>query len=175
MIENQGRRAEIERQCPIQAPYSWLLFVWCAILLILFDIICVTSVSLKGNGCRQFNGVQIDGMQIQKCNTEDCHTKLVIKPSSENGYWKVICEPKERDLRILTKKIPIGSLLHFQVFLSSMLLVRLYIFSDSLVSVVKYIKFVGYVSNNTWHFHRFRVFIYLALCACNGRFRFLCI
>ncbi|KAG0586249.1 hypothetical protein M758_2G093100 [Ceratodon purpureus] len=62
----------------------------------------------------EFDGVQVDGMHLQKCNADDCHTKLVIKPCSENGYWKVICEPKQRDLRILTKKIPLGSLLHFQ-------------------------------------------------------------
>lgn len=82
------------------------------------NMISITSLSLKGNGCRQFNGMQVDGMQLHGCNTDDCHTKLVIKPYSGNGYWKVVCEPKQRDLRILTKKIPLGSLLHFQVFLS---------------------------------------------------------
>jgi len=62
----------------------------------------------------EFNGVQVDGMHLQRCKTDDCHTKLVIKPYSGSGYWRVICEPKQRDLRILTKKIPVGSLLHFQ-------------------------------------------------------------
>lgn len=67
-------------------------------------------MSLKDNGCRQFGGMQVNGY-----STNDCHTKLVVKPASENNYWKVICEPEQKEIRVLTKKIPLGSILHLQV------------------------------------------------------------
>lgn len=75
-----------------------------------------TALTLKCNGFRQFDGMQVDRMKLNNFSPDDCHTKLVLKPSSETAYWKVICEPKEKDLRILTKKIPLGSLFNFQVF-----------------------------------------------------------
>lgn len=76
-------------------------------------LICTSTLSLavrtklKGKclGC-QFDGVQVNG----------CTTKFVFKPASSDNMWKVVCEPKQGDLRLLTKKIPIGPLLHLQVF-----------------------------------------------------------
>jgi len=53
----------------------------------------------------EFNGVQVNG----------CSTKFVFKPATASGMWKVVCEPKHGDLRLLTKKIPIGPLFHLQM------------------------------------------------------------
>ncbi|XP_024395244.1 uncharacterized protein [Physcomitrium patens] len=72
----------------------------------------VQGVQLGANF--EFDGMQVDRMKLNNFSPDDCHTKLVLKPSSETAYWKVICEPKEKDLRILTKKIPLGSLFNFQ-------------------------------------------------------------
>ncbi|XP_024368966.1 uncharacterized protein [Physcomitrium patens] len=57
---------------------------------------------------------EFGGMQVNGYSTNDCHTKLVVKPASENNYWKVICEPEQKEIRVLTKKIPLGSILHLQ-------------------------------------------------------------
>ena len=72
-----------------------------------------SKTKLKGKclGC-QFDGVQVNG----------CTTKFVFKPASSDNMWKVVCEPKQGDLRLLTKKIPIGPLLHLQVFVLHCLL-----------------------------------------------------
>jgi len=56
----------------------------------------------------------VEGMHLSGCKPNDCQTKFVIKPYSGEGYWKVVCEPKQKDLQLLTKKIPIGGFLHFQ-------------------------------------------------------------
>jgi len=53
----------------------------------------------------EFNGVQVN----------QSNTKIVFKPVSADSKWKIICEPKHGDLRLLTKKIPLGPLLSLQV------------------------------------------------------------
>lgn len=44
-----------------------------------------------------------------------CKPKLVFKPVSEDRKWKVLFEPKQADVRLLTKKISIGPFLSLQV------------------------------------------------------------
>ncbi|KAG6542497.1 hypothetical protein Mapa_016187 [Marchantia paleacea] len=53
---------------------------------------------------------EFDGFKVNGCNT-----KIVFKPAKADRKWKFICEPKHGDLRLLTKKIPIGPLLNIQV------------------------------------------------------------
>ncbi|KAL2645522.1 hypothetical protein R1flu_013109 [Riccia fluitans] len=53
----------------------------------------------------EFDGFKVDGF----------NTKFVFKPAKGDRKWKLICEPKHGDLRLLTKKIPIGPLLNIQV------------------------------------------------------------
>ncbi|KAL2621330.1 hypothetical protein R1flu_001535 [Riccia fluitans] len=53
----------------------------------------------------EFDGFKIDGF----------NTKFVFKPTKGDRKWKLICEPKPGDLRLLTKKLPIGPLLNIQV------------------------------------------------------------
>lgn len=67
---------------------------------------CLECNNCNIDVCQQFNGVQVNG----------CSTKFVFKPATASGMWKVVCEPKHGDLRLLTKKIPIGPLFHLQVF-----------------------------------------------------------
>jgi hypothetical protein len=55
---------------------------------------------------------QFNGVQVNRSNT-----KIVFKPVSADSKWKIICEPKHGDLRLLTKKIPLGPLLSLQVSL----------------------------------------------------------
>ncbi|KAG6543574.1 hypothetical protein Mapa_015068 [Marchantia paleacea] len=52
---------------------------------------------------------EFDGFKVNGCNT-----KIVFKPAKADRKWKFICEPKHGDLRLLTKKIPIGPLLNIQ-------------------------------------------------------------
>lgn len=54
--------------------------------------------------------IEFDGTGEKKCNT-----KLVLKPLSCDQKWKIVCEPKHADLRLLTKKISIGPFLSLQV------------------------------------------------------------
>lgn len=44
-----------------------------------------------------------------------CNTKLVLKPLSCDRKWKIVCEPKQADLRLLTSKISIGPFLSLQI------------------------------------------------------------
>ncbi|CAM6106617.1 unnamed protein product [Calypogeia fissa] len=53
---------------------------------------------------------EFDGFQATECNP-----KLVFKPAKVERKWKFIFEPKRGDLRLLTKKIPIGPILNIQV------------------------------------------------------------
>ncbi|KAH9291346.1 hypothetical protein KI387_030280, partial [Taxus chinensis] len=43
------------------------------------------------------------------------NTKMVFKPLVPERKWRFICEPKLGDIRLLTRKIPIGKYLKLQV------------------------------------------------------------
>jgi len=46
---------------------------------------------------------------------KDANLKVVLKPDSEEGLWKVILEPRRGDLRFLSRKISVLGLLNIQV------------------------------------------------------------
>eukprot|EP00850_Spirogloea_muscicola_P019019 SM000181S03544 [mRNA] locus=s181:92467:94140:+ [translate_table: standard] len=46
---------------------------------------------------------------------ESSSLKLVLKPVTEKGTWKLIWEPQQADVRLLSRKIPLGSLLTLQI------------------------------------------------------------
>ncbi|KAJ7524182.1 hypothetical protein O6H91_18G080800 [Diphasiastrum complanatum] len=59
---------------------------------------------------------QLEGYQLgANFEVNGCNTKLVFKPIGKNGKWRLMFEPKKRDLRLLSRKISLGSLLNFQV------------------------------------------------------------
>ncbi|KAH7302116.1 hypothetical protein KP509_23G057300 [Ceratopteris richardii] len=61
-------------------------------------------------------GYQIGAnLEFDLSGTNACKPKFVIKPLSEDRKWKVLFEPRQADLRLLTKKIPIGPFLSLQV------------------------------------------------------------
>eukprot|EP00249_Psilotum_nudum_P009045 c21672_g1_i1 orf=784-1104(-) len=58
---------------------------------------------------------QVEGYQLGvNFEVNGCNTKLVFKPLTSDRKWKIIYEPKYADVRVLTKKIPIGPFLNFQ-------------------------------------------------------------
>lgn len=61
-------------------------------------------------------GYQIGlNLELDTSGSNACKSKLVLKPISEDRKWKVLFEPKQADLRLLTKKIPVGPFLSLQV------------------------------------------------------------
>lgn len=61
-------------------------------------------------------GYQIGAnLEFDVSGVNACNPKLVFKPVSEDRKWKVVVEPKQADVRLLTKKIPIGPFLSLQV------------------------------------------------------------
>ncbi|XP_039144524.1 uncharacterized protein LOC120281894 [Dioscorea cayenensis subsp. rotundata] len=57
-------------------------------------------------------GVNLEFYNLQ---SNDFQSKLVLKPLSPDRRWKFICEPIEKDVRLLSKKIPITKYLNLQV------------------------------------------------------------
>lgn len=57
------------------------------------------------------------GINLEFYNSEmnDYHAKLVLKPLSYDRKWKLIYEPLQKDVRLLSKKIPITKFLNLQV------------------------------------------------------------
>eukprot|EP00250_Pteridium_aquilinum_P035603 c9708_g1_i1 orf=292-981(-) len=54
-------------------------------------------------------------LEFDMSGANACKPKFVFKPVSEDRKWKVLFEPKQADLRLLTKKISIGPFLSLQV------------------------------------------------------------
>ncbi|XP_002962345.2 uncharacterized protein LOC9661781 isoform X2 [Selaginella moellendorffii] len=75
-----------------------------------------TPKELRVKFRQQMEGYQLganfefDGIQEHGCNT-----KIVLKPVGNDPKWKLMFEPKQGDIRLITRKIPIGPLLSFQV------------------------------------------------------------
>ncbi|XP_028751452.1 uncharacterized protein LOC114711250 [Neltuma alba] len=54
-------------------------------------------------------------MEFYNAPCNEYQAKLVLKPLAPEWKWKFICEPIHRDVRILSKKIPITKFLNLQV------------------------------------------------------------
>ncbi|KAH7279570.1 hypothetical protein KP509_37G024600 [Ceratopteris richardii] len=54
-------------------------------------------------------------LMIDLDNNRTVSSRFVLKPLSEDPKWKAVYETKERDLKLLSKKISIGPLLRLQV------------------------------------------------------------
>jgi len=65
---------------------------------------------------KQVEGYQLGlNFEFNELQVNAYNTKLVFKPPELDRKWKLICEPNRGDLRLLTKKIPIGRYLNIQV------------------------------------------------------------
>nr|XP_043627276.1 uncharacterized protein LOC122598861 isoform X2 [Erigeron canadensis] len=64
----------------------------------------------------QLHGFRL-GLNLEFYNSpvNECQTKFVLKPLSNERRWKFIYEPLHHDVRLVSKKIPITKFLNLQV------------------------------------------------------------
>lgn len=65
---------------------------------------------------KEIQGVRVAlNMEIYNAPINECQAKLVFKPLTPEWKWKLIYEPIQHDVRILSKKIPITRFVNLQV------------------------------------------------------------
>ncbi|XP_073066900.1 uncharacterized protein [Primulina eburnea] len=65
---------------------------------------------------KEMQGIRV-GVNLELCNAplNDYHAKLVLKPLAPERMWKVILEPLQQDVQLVSKKIPVTKYLNLQV------------------------------------------------------------